>query len=129
MRDKSIVEGALRRLEDAEERGVRIRGDLESRGVAPEFSTPVARRLSAIASDLSDEEYDAVLEGVATAYGVHCQSSDDAADEVRDICELERLMEGFTGELKKLEEGLQILSAYVVRMSARTTPNPPNTLH
>ncbi len=111
-------------VDGVEGRSEQIRFDLESRGVAPEVSVPAARCLSAIAADLSPKEYGAVLDGVAAAY-VH----PDAAQLVGDIGEIQRLMQGFAGELRKLEEGLQILSAYVVRMGSRSNPTPPTTLH
>jgi hypothetical protein len=103
----------------------RIRADLESKGVAPEFSRPVADRLADIAPDFSSGEYAAVLDGVAAAYGVHQRDLDAAVD----VNEIQHLMDGFTGELRKLEEGLQILSAYVHRMRTRVTRSHTATLH
>jgi hypothetical protein len=103
----------------------RIRVDLESRGVAPEFSQPVADRLAVIVRDLSPAEYVAVLDGVAAAYGVHRRDFDVA----RDVNEIQRLMDGFTGELRKLEEGLQILSAYLQRMRSRAARGHAATFH
>lgn len=107
-------------------RSEQIRSDLESRGVAPELSLPAARRLSAIAPDLSPKEYGAVLDGVAAAYLQPCEGQ---VQPVGEVGEIQRLMEGFTGELRKIEEGLQILSAYVVRMENRSSPEPPATIH
>jgi hypothetical protein len=103
----------------------RIRADLESKGVAPEFSQPVADRLADIAPDFSSGEYEAVLDGVAAAYGVHQRDFDTAGD----VNEIQHLMDGFSGELRKLEEGLQILSAYVHRMQTRATRGNAATLH
>ncbi len=103
----------------------RIRTDLESKGVAPEFSQPVADRLAEIAPDFSSGEYEAVLDGVAAAYGVHQRDFDTPGD----VNEIQRLMDGFTGELRKLEEGLQILSAYVHRMRSRATRGHTAHLH
>ena len=102
----------------------RIRTDLESRGVAPELSLPAARRLSTIAPDLSPKEYSAVIDGVAAATG-----HPDHAQSVDDITEIQRLMESFSSELRKLEEGLQILSAYVTRMGNRSNRGRPTTFH
>jgi hypothetical protein len=103
----------------AVKRRSRIREDLESKGVAPEFSQPVAARLATIAPDFSSDEYSAVLDGVAAAYGVHRRDCEAARSASRDVDEIQRLMLGFAGELRKLEEGLQILSAYVHRMRTR----------
>jgi len=84
----------------------RVQSDLENRGVDPEFSRPVARRLAAIAPDLSTPEYAAILAN-----------------------ELQRLMEGFTGELRKLDEGLQMLSTYILRMGALSSREGSGNLH
>jgi len=114
------------RSDPAQARSEKIRCDLESRGVAPELSLPAARRLSAIAGDLSPKEYGAVLDGVAAA-SVH--SVDAQTRTLGEVGEIQRLMEGFTGELRKLEEGLQILSAYVARMGNRSNREDSSTLH
>jgi hypothetical protein len=46
-----------------------------------------------------------------------------------DIDEIQRLMKGFAGELRKIEEGLRILSAYVTRMRSRSESSEERTLH
>jgi hypothetical protein len=46
-----------------------------------------------------------------------------------DVDEIQRLMKGFAGELRKLEEGLRILSAYVTRMRSRSESDEERTLH
>jgi len=98
--------------------GGQIREDLERRGVSSEFSGSVSARLAEIAGDLSAEEYTAVLEGVAAAYGVHRQCEGrNARAESREI---HRLVQDFAVELKKLDEGLRILSAYLVRIRERS---------
>ena len=106
-----------------------VRSDLERRGVAPEYSQSVADRLRAIAADLDSKEYAAVLDGVAAACAVPRPADGTHDPEITDLAEMRRLVEGFTGELRKLDEGLQILSAYVVRMTARASRAIPPTLH
>jgi hypothetical protein len=49
---------------------------------------------------------------------VHRKTSGSNGAEFQHGNELQRLMEGLTGELHKLDEGLQMLSAYLVRMGA-----------
>jgi len=93
----------------------RIRVDLERKGVSPEFSEPVADRLAVIAPDFTSTEYAAVLDGVAAAYGVHREDTEATGD----AAEILRLMEGFSGEMRKIEEGLRVLSAYAQRMQSR----------
>ena len=110
-------------------RARRIRSDLEFRGVAPEFSLLVARRLGAISPDLTGREYDAVLDGVVAAYRVHAEARDLPVEHSIGVNEIQRLAEGFASELHKLEEGLQILSAYVVRLGARASRGTAPSLH
>jgi hypothetical protein len=125
MRGKGVGQRTSAIVAQSARRRSRICADLESKGVAPEFSQPVADRLADIAPDFSSGEYEAVLDGVAAAYGVHQRDFDT----VGDVIEIQRLMDGFTGELRKLEEGLQILSAYVHRMRTRATRGNAATLH
>ena len=104
----------------------RIQRDLERIGVSPAFSAPVAARLGVIADDLSPEEYRAVLEGVAAAYGVHREGHQRT---VRDAAEMQRLLEDFGIELKKLDEGLRTLSSYLIRLRTRAGAEPTSLLH
>ena len=106
-----------------------VRSDLEDRGIDPEFSRSIAQRLVAIAPDLSAPEYAAILDGVLAAYGVHREISGSNDALFRHGNELQRLMEGFTGELRKLDEGLQLLSAYLVRMGALSSREGSRSLH
>jgi ubiquinone biosynthesis protein UbiJ len=110
----------------------RIRRDLEERGVASEFSRSVSDRLEPFAGDLTADVYEAVLSGVAMAYGVH-RRGDLAAlqgESSSDLDEMHRLMSDFASELHKLDEALEVLAAYLTRL--RTQALPPErvrTLH
>lgn len=106
-----------------------VRADLEERGVAPEFSRSVAERLTPIVADLRDEAYGAVLQAVAASYGVHHDDMRTLGQRSGDADHLQRLMRGFAGELRKLEEALRILNAYVTRMRSRAVRRDPRTLH
>jgi hypothetical protein len=106
-----------------------VRSDLENRGIDPEFSGPVARRLVVIAPGLPASEYAAILDGVSAAYGAHRETSRPNGANFRHTNELQRLMEGFTGELRKLDEGLQMLSAYLVRVGALLSREGSERLH
>ncbi|HET6304749.1 MAG TPA: hypothetical protein VFG80_08200 [Myxococcota bacterium] len=46
-----------------------------------------------------------------------------------ELDELQRLMAGFAGELRKLEEALRILDAYLARMRTQTGSSRGHTLH
>ncbi len=125
-----------RRTDSAEERGhqqlkrrSRIRLDLESKGMAPESSAPVAERLLSIAAGLTPEEYAAVLESVATAYSVKHPEPAPVVGTPADMAEIQRLMEGFADELQKLDEGLRILSAYATRMRKRSSTDESPIVH
>ena len=97
---------------------IRIREDLERRGVSAEFSGSVSTRLEPLASNLSSDEYALVLESVAAAYGAH-RDDQDLSDRVGDR-EIQHLVQDFAVELKKLDEGLRVLSAYLLRIRKRT---------
>ncbi len=106
-----------------------VRSDLEDLGIDPEFSRPVAQRLVAIAPGLTDVEYTAILDGVTAAYSVHRDRVGPSDPRVQQGNELRRLMEGCTGELRKLDEGLQMLSAYLLRMCALASREGSGNLH
>jgi hypothetical protein len=105
-----------------------IRRDLERRGVAPEFSRSISDRLHRFAGDLTPDAYEAVLSGVALAYGVHRQGQDGAREDRAGLDEVQRLMGAFASELAKLEEVLETLAAYLTRMRTQTEP-AHRTLH
>ena len=112
-------------------RHARIRADLERRGLAPEFSRAFAERLAPLSQGLSPEAYAAALDAVALAWRGRA-GGPDAAQVPRgagELNELQRLMTGFVGELRKLEEALRILDAYLVRMRTQTQVPEVRTLH
>jgi len=100
-----------------------IAEDLERLGIRGALGTRLAARLEGRCQDLDAVAYAAALEGAAAAF--------DAAGnaEAEDVREIQRLMEGFAGELQKLEEGLRIVSAYVVRMQERARRDREGLLH
>ena len=109
-----------------------IRKDLEKLGVAPEFSRAVSERLERFSAELAPDAYDAVLSGVAMAYGIHRKGLQGFKKTARDLDEVQRLMGGFASELRKLDEALRTLAAFVARMRRQTAvPAVPErrTLH
>ena len=127
MRDKSELEA--RTSESRELDLEQVRSDLEDLGIDPEFSRPVARRLVSIAPGLTDVEYAAILDGVTAAYSVHRDRTGPSDAGIGRGNELRRLMEGCTTELRKLDEGLQMLSAYLLRMCALASREESGNLH
>ena len=99
----------------------KIRQDLEKLGVAPEFSRSVSERLERFSEELPPDTYDAVLSGVAMAFGIHRKGLEGFKKTARDLEEVQRLMGGFASELRKLDEALRTLAAYVARMRRQTT--------
>lgn len=107
-------------------RGMRrehVRCDLERRGVPSPYAASVAVRLTSIAADLSDDEYVAVVDSVAAASGIDAGSPDDVGHDAFDmggplVCDLAE-------QLRRLDEGLSVLSAYVKRMTQGAEPGPP----
>jgi len=98
-----------------------IREDLEKLGIAPEFSRPVSERLERFSDELTPDTYDAMLSGVAMAYGIHRKGQEGFKKTARDLDEVQRLMSGFGSELRKLDEALRTLAAYVARMRRQTS--------
>ena len=109
--------GDLRR--DTLDLRARIQLDLEQRGVALEFCRALSERLEPrVARSIDDSSYESLLDGVAAAYGVHCEATEAFASQLRDLAEIERLMSTFGSELSKLDEVLSVLAAHVERMRA-----------
>ena len=107
----------------------RVKRDLESLGVSASFSAPVADRIAALRPELGEDTYAAVLDGVTVAFDAHRSHCEALADRTRDVDEIDRLMKGFAGELRKLEEGLRIVSAYVTRMHTKASGERERLLH
>ena len=102
--------------------------ELEARGVAPAFALPVAEHL-AEGDELRGRHREAVLDGVTAAYAAHELDYEVLEQSARNIDEIQRLMGGFAGELRKLEEGLRIVSAYVLRMHDKASSEVSKRVH
>lgn len=100
----------------ASQRREQIRSDLEGKGINSDFSATVAEKLEPSSAERGTSAYVAALDGVAAAYAVVSGEIEALATSSRDVDEIQRLMKGFAGELRKLEEGLRMVSAYVGRM-------------
>lgn len=106
----------------------RIRADLEKRGVAAEFSQALSRRLESVLVGLPPEAYEALLAGVALAWREGRPAECAALPSRVELDEMQRLMGDFAGELRKLDEALELLTAYLTRMRAQA-PAGDRTLH
>ena len=94
----------------------RLRSDLEQRGVDPSVCRAVAQRIAPRAAELSSDAYPAFIDGVAAAEGEPRREAGAA--------EIQRLVQDFAIELKKLDEGLRQLSSYLLRIRDRTGQPP-----
>ncbi len=103
----------------------RLRRDLEERGIAAALAGPVASRIASRAADLSGDAYAAFLDGVAAAAG---DPKEDPGAEAG-AAEIQRLVQDFAVELKKLDEGLRLLSAYLLRIRDRATKERSRMVH
>jgi hypothetical protein len=92
----------------------RLRVDLERRGVPAPLAHAVAERLEARTAALDAAAYQAVLEAACAAHGAqrHAPRPDAAL-------EIQRLVQDFAVELQKLDEGLRLLSTYLLRIRDR----------
>lgn len=119
-----------------EKRAERIRADLERRGVSSDFSRRISEGLEPFTDELEPNVYEAVLSGVTMAYGVQRRRETGAPEAVRagsspsrgELDEMQRLMGEFGNELRKLDEALELLAAYLTRMRAQR-PAGARTLH
>jgi len=108
----------------------RIERDLEQLGVGEPLRDALASRLEVLAPTLSEDAYQAALAGAAAAHDVHRLGEEGRARNERDYQEIQRLLATFSGEMKKLDEALRVLSGYVQRMRSRARAGEPKaTLH
>ncbi|MCP5056056.1 MAG: hypothetical protein GY937_04935 [bacterium] len=106
----------------------RIRRDLEERGVPEPVSTALSARMAEQAEHLDAQAYEGFLAGAALSFSVHRDRSAELPGNSTDLGEIQRLMSDFSDELRKLDEALEILAAYVVRMRTQSDPKD-RTLH
>jgi hypothetical protein len=115
--------------------------------VASALSLPIAEQLEGLTSGLAPDAYDALLCGIAVATRAQqgdaspqqCAVHDEATPgsgpigaapraAPEPLGEVERLMGAFGTELKKLEESLETLAAYVTRLRT-VSGSGGNVLH
>lgn len=102
---------------------------LVEEGVSSEWAQPIAAQLESAYETLGRGSATALIRGATLAVGAQAFEKASVERSLRDVREVERLLGAFSGELEKLDEVLEVLSAYAQRM--RTTPNktPDRTLH
>ena len=93
--------------------------DLEDRGLSPDFAASLAPRLARVARELGAHRYDALLAGAVLCFGEHRRMLETVRETARDLEEMQHLLTGFSDELRKLDEALETLAAYAVRMKSQ----------
>ncbi|MEE2676945.1 MAG: hypothetical protein VX546_00065 [Myxococcota bacterium] len=96
--------------------GEEMARELEKRGVPRAASMHVARSLLARCAGRDAGEVRAALDGAAAAWAIQHGEADDLERSARSVHEIQVLMQGFADEMRKLEEGLRVVSAYLTRM-------------
>lgn len=102
----------------------RVRCDLERRGLAAPLAQALAARIAPRAAELPEDAYALFLDGVAAAHGAVPGEQPSGKPAGSQAVELQHLMQDFAVELKKLDEGLRLLSAYLLRIRDRTGDGP-----
>jgi hypothetical protein len=118
MRRKPLVAGPI----GSPATGEALRDELERLGLAPADAGPLAERLLGLARELPEREVRALLEGVILGRRAGQPPMPRSP-------ELHRMLEDFAAELKKLDEGLRLLTAYLSRLREQTAVEPARTLH
>jgi len=99
-----------------------LRGELERLGLTRADAGLLAERLLGLARELPEREIRALLEGVVLGRRAGQPPKPRSP-------ELHRMLEDFAAELKKLDEGLRLLTAYLSRLREQTAVEPARTLH
>ena len=97
--------------------------DLVDRGLPETLARAIAEQVAAQVEALPPSTYEAFVAGVTASHVAH-----RGLGSGRELGEIQRLMRDFNAELQKLDEALEVLAAYVVRMRGHTAPKTP-TLH
>ena len=103
-----------RKLDIGRRRAERLRADLEQRGVPAELARAVSDRLEPRAGSLDRSAYQAVLDAACTTWGARRKAATPEPAQ-----EIQRLVQDFAVELQKLDEGLRLLSTYLLRIRDR----------
>lgn len=103
---------------------------LQAAGVAKEWAPRLAASLAESQRELGRGSSAALLRGAALAMAIQAETQAQVERNQRDVREVERLLGAFTGELEKLDEVLEVLSAYAQRMRPQKPgSNPRRILH
>lgn len=102
-----------------------IQADLVARRVEPALARRLAQAIEKHTSSLDGPRYQGVVAGVALAVTAQRREVEQLRKAADELGEVKRLLGNFTDEMKKLDEALETLAAYVVRMK-NPQPTPPS---
>jgi hypothetical protein len=102
-----------------------IREDLVGRGVDPALARRLAVAIEKRAASLDVPRYQGVIAGVALVVAAQRRELEQLRKAADELGEVRRLLGAFTDELGKLDEALETLAAYVLRMK-NPQPAPPS---
>ncbi|MCA9511925.1 MAG: hypothetical protein R3E88_18925 [Myxococcota bacterium] len=107
----------------------RVREDLEREGVLGDEGTRLASAVVDALLASGPDGYADLLRGIRLAHQVRTDAAADLARSHRELRQLDRLMRGFATELRKLDEVVEVLSAYLRRMRTTAGEATRHTLH
>jgi hypothetical protein len=102
-----------------------IQADLVARGLEPALARRLAAAIEKRIGVLDAARYQGVIAGVALAVSAQQRELEQLRKAAGELGEVKRLLGNFTQELEKLDEALETLAAYVVRMR-NPQPAPPS---
>lgn len=88
-------------------------------GVSSEWARRLAERLASSDSSFELSPDDSLARGAALAFEMQADVLTDVERKMRDVGEVERLLGAFSGELEKLDEVLEVLSAFAQKMRSK----------
>lgn len=118
------MRNAQERRQNEQEEREQIARELEIRGVPRGVCRAMANRLVSSVANLDPSSYAAALDAAAASWAAQCTDPKAIQRSEKDLEHIEYLMQGFAAELRKLEESLRVISAYITRM--HDTANPPS---
>ena len=98
-------------------------------GVSSDWAPRLARRLEPLHDELGRGSARTMILTAAAAVEVQAEAYTQVGRNLKDVKEVERLLGAFGGELEKLDEVLEVLSAYAQRMRNQPAYKARHTLH
>ena len=97
--------------------------------MSPELAAALALRLEELVAALGASSCQAVCAAALAASGAPRTLEATAARSANELDEIQRLMAAFVGELRKLDEALQILATYLARIREQAGGAGPQAMH